>query len=130
MTKLLLKRGINLDKVKEKFPSFHARIIETGWDFFDPIPCDANENWVHELYAKLSVPSFANPVITIQGRQVNFGIEQINAVYGLLNANMEQFHIKEYEQGTWMANILCLGKQVPWAKKYILKSDFTSESRL
>ncbi|PHT31930.1 hypothetical protein CQW23_28267 [Capsicum baccatum] len=44
-TKLLFERGICLDKVEDKFLSFHARLIETGWDWFAPEPCAANEHW-------------------------------------------------------------------------------------
>lgn len=99
-TKLLPERGINLDKVEEKFPEFHSRLTATQWMCFAPEPCFANEQWVREFYANLSVVSLANPVMKIRSKQVNFGVEQINAVYGLPNANMEKFRAKGCEPGT------------------------------
>lgn len=58
--------------------------------------------------------------------------ERINEVNGLADVDMEQFHAKVCELGTYMANILCPIKEVPWdtTKKYILINDFTSEARL
>ncbi|KAF3635074.1 hypothetical protein FXO37_26173 [Capsicum annuum] len=131
-TKFLPKRSINLDKVEEKLPSFHARLNQTGWMCFALNPCVANEHWVREFYANLSVASFKNPLMTIKGRQVNFETEQINEVYGILDADMKQFHAKACDPGTWMADILCVGKEVPYAttKKDILMNDFTAEARL
>ena len=55
---------------------------------------------MREFYANLSVVSLANPVMKIRSKQVNFGVEQINAVYGLPNANMEKFRAKGCEPGT------------------------------
>lgn len=95
-------------------------------------PCVANDNWVREFYDNLIITSFTNLVMTIRERQVNFRIEQINEVYGLPNANMEQFHAKACTLGTWMGDILCAGKKVPWAttKRDILMNHFTAEARL
>ncbi|KAF3636393.1 hypothetical protein FXO37_25462 [Capsicum annuum] len=70
--------------------------------------------------------------MTIQGKQVNFEVEQVNTVYGLLNANMGKFHAKACKSGTWMANILCPRKVVPskTTKRDILINDVKVKARL
>ncbi|KAF3642805.1 hypothetical protein FXO38_20914 [Capsicum annuum] len=70
--------------------------------------------------------------MTIREKKVNFGTEWINKVYGLPNADIEQFYEKSCEPEIWMAYILCPGKEVPWAttKRDILMNDFTAEARL
>lgn len=88
-TKLLLKRGIFLDKVEDKLPGFHAKLTAIGWLYFAPDPYYANGNWVRELYMNLCIVSLKNPGITIQGKQVNFRAEQISEIYELLDAYME-----------------------------------------
>lgn len=42
-TKLLLKRGISLEKLEEKIPKFHARLTPTRWMSFTLEPYYANE---------------------------------------------------------------------------------------
>ncbi|KAF3618586.1 hypothetical protein FXO37_34119 [Capsicum annuum] len=86
--KLLLKKGICLDKVEEKLLRFHARLTTTRWMFFAPDLCYANEDWVCEFYPNLSVASLKNLVMIILGKEVNFEAEWINGIYGLPNADM------------------------------------------
>ncbi|KAF3630217.1 hypothetical protein FXO38_27286 [Capsicum annuum] len=122
-----LKGCVGLDKVEEKFLRFHARLTQIEWLCFSPEPCISNEHWVHEFYANLSIVSFTKPMLMIPVKQVNLGTERINDMYGLPNLDMKQFHTKSYEPGTWMENILCPGKDIPWAttKGDILMNDFT-----
>lgn len=40
--KLLLERGIYLDKVLEKLSAFHTRLVATSWICFAPKPYFAN----------------------------------------------------------------------------------------
>lgn len=131
-TKLLLKGGICLDKVEENLPTFHAQLTTTRWMCFSPDPCYGNEHWVCEFYVNLSIISLTNPVMMIWGKQVKFGVEKINEIYGLPDADMGQFQEKTYEPRTWMANTLCPGKEVLWVttKRDILMNKFTIEDRL
>lgn len=70
--------------------------------------------------------------MTIQGKKVNFRVERINKVDGLKNADMGQFQAIRSKKGTWMENILRLGKEVLWAiiKRDMLINDFTIKARL
>ncbi|KAF3668834.1 hypothetical protein FXO38_07906 [Capsicum annuum] len=88
--------------------------------------------WVCEFYTNQSVISLKNSMMTIRGKQVNIGTKRINEMYGILNANTDNFHAKSCQPGTWMENILCPGKEVPWAtiKRDIHMNDFTVEVRL
>ncbi|KAF3679180.1 hypothetical protein FXO38_02872 [Capsicum annuum] len=95
-------------------------------------PCLSNEQWVSEFHVNLCVVSLTNRVMKIQGKHVHNRDEQINAVYGLPNADMGEFCSKACEPGTWMADILCPGKEIPWAttKRDILTKDFKAKARL
>lgn len=42
--------------------------------------------------------SFFDHVIKFQGKMVNFGAEEINDIYGILNENMDKFEAKGCEQ--------------------------------
>lgn len=70
--------------------------------------------------------------MTIQGKKVNFRDERVKAEYRLPNANMGQFHVKGWDPGSWMVDILCLGKTVPWAiiKIDIPVNDFKAAGRI
>lgn len=78
-----------------------------------PEPYKANEIWMHEFYENLNVVSTTNPMMIIRGKQVNFGVGQVNAVYRPPNVDMRQFHARAYEPRSWMDNILYPGKEVP-----------------
>lgn len=101
-----------MDKVSKKLPAFHNRLVATEWLCFALDPCKANELWVWEFYANLRIISFSNPVIKIQGKGVNFRVEEINDIYGLPNANMDKFEEKGCKLGSWMEKRLCLIKEV------------------
>lgn len=70
--------------------------------------------------------------MNIRERQVNFRIEKINQVYGITNSNIEQFYAKACTPRTWMVDILCDGKEVPWGttKRNILMNDLISKAML
>lgn len=55
--------------------------------------------------------------------------KQINNIYGLTNANNNDFEAKRYEPGSWIAR-LCPGKEVSWAdtKRSTSMNDFTAEA--
>lgn len=48
----------------------------------------------------------------IQENKVHSGAEQVNDVYVISNANMDEFNKKSYNTGTWMSNILCPDREV------------------
>lgn len=75
-------------------------------------PYYANKHYVHEFYMNLSIFSLTNPVMKFWGKQVKFGAEQINEIYGLPDDSMEQFQAKSCKLGTLMENVLCPGKEV------------------
>ena len=75
-TKLLPKKGIFLEKIPKKLSAFHDRFMATGWQCFALNPCKANEQWIHEFYANLSLVSFSDPsniIIRIWGKEVTLG---------------------------------------------------------
>ncbi|KAF3622603.1 hypothetical protein FXO38_31178 [Capsicum annuum] len=80
----------------------------------------------NELGTVIAVTAPRSPYL-----RVNLREERINEVYGLPDAGMEQFHAKIFKLGTWMVNILCPNKEVPWAttKRDILINDFIVEAR-
>lgn len=51
----------------------------------------------------------------IQGRHVHFGVQLVNEVHLLQDADMSYFEVKGHKLGTWMANILIPNKEVSWA---------------
>ncbi|KAG5586509.1 hypothetical protein H5410_046943 [Solanum commersonii] len=52
---------------------------------------------------------------------VDYGPEKINALYGLLDHNIEAFKAKDCKSGTWIASKLCVGNNVPWATTKLCK---------
>ena len=69
-------------------------------------------------------------IIRIQGKMVDFGVDQINDIYGLLNANINEFKEKGCEPESWLADRLCLEKEVSSmaTKRNISMKDFTVEA--
>ncbi|KAG5585863.1 hypothetical protein H5410_046297 [Solanum commersonii] len=61
-------------------------------------------------------------LITIRGKVVSFGPEVINAIYRLLDHDIEAFMVKDYWSGARLASKLCPRKNVPWViiKAWIL----------
>lgn len=59
-----------------------------------------------------------------------FGVEHINDLYELPDANMDDYKAKECEPNSWMAKKLCTGKDVSWAvtKRGVSMNDFTVEA--
>lgn len=129
--KLLLERGLSMDKVLENFPEFFNRLATTGWICFILDPCLNNEQWVRKFYKNLSTVSLSNPVMKIQGKDVHFGIERVNKVYMLPDLDKADFQVKGCEPRTWMDCILYPGKEVSQAatKRGISMYDFTIEAR-
>lgn len=78
----------------------------------------------------LSVVKFPNPVIRIKGKEVHFGAEQINGVYGLLNVDIGGYEAKDYAPGILLVEHLCPGRKVSWATMIngILMCDFIIEA--
>lgn len=86
-TKLLLERVILFEKVLEKLPAFHDRLVAIEWQCFTSDHCKVNEQWIQEFYANLRIVSFSDPsirIIKIRGKEVDFREEQINDIYGIL----------------------------------------------
>ncbi|KAG5590856.1 hypothetical protein H5410_041370 [Solanum commersonii] len=70
-------------------------------------------------------------LITIWGEVVDYGSEEHNALYGLLDHDLEAFKVKDCVSGTWLASNLCSGKNVPQAttKAKFICSNFAVEAR-
>jgi len=132
--KLKLEKGITDDKVSERLPDFHGRLVSSGWTCFIPTPCDANEEWVREFYANLRRTHFQNHEITIRENTMIFGVEEINDVYGLPNHPLEPVQERDTcDNGDWLVAKLCPpGHRVTWAtkKKGIKYGDFTAEAKM
>lgn len=59
-----------------------------------------NGQWVQKIYANHSILSFLDPsnrIIMILGKEVDFGVQQINDIYGLQNTNINEFEAKRCE---------------------------------
>lgn len=63
---------------------------------------------------------------------MNFGVVQINNLYGLINPNIADFKAKGCDPGCRMVGKLCPRKKVPWAviKKGISMNDFIVEAHI
>ncbi|KAH0743246.1 hypothetical protein KY290_031239 [Solanum tuberosum] len=83
-------------------------------------PCKENEHWVREFYAKLMETDKASRLVAIRGKVVNYGLEVINQVYGLLNYDIK-----------YLARLKAISRNNnPWAmtKLGILCSYMTTEA--
>lgn len=130
--KLLLERGIYLNKVSEEPSTFHDRLVANQWRCFSPDQCQANGHWLREFYTNLIIVYFPNPVVKIQGKEVHFGAKQINDIYGILNANLTQFEAKGCEPGRWLVEKLFRKRKVPWdaMKMVISLHDFKDKAQI
>lgn len=71
--KLLLERGIELDKVVEILPNFYQWLENSELIYFVPKPCRANQQWVRDFYANLMETNMSTRLITFRGEVVNYG---------------------------------------------------------
>lgn len=85
-----------------------------------------------DFYANLYIVSLSILVMKIFDKLIHFTAKKINVVYKLPNADIREFYAKSYQSGTWLTDILCPGRKVPWSmtKQDILMKDFKAKARL
>lgn len=65
-------------------------------------------------------------------KNVHFGDEKINDLYGLMDEDMGRFEVKGYRLESSLDEKICPGREVSYAttKMWISLHDFTTEARI
>lgn len=74
---------------------------------------------MREFYDNINAIKLSTPEMRIRGKMVNFRVEQINRVYGLLHANRSLFSIKDCTMGSYLVLRVCSNINVPWETKKV-----------